>query len=46
MVKVFEKKSDKLITFGELVKQTSKIFVIHSSSKVFKKSTYYFKKDI
>lgn len=44
MVEVW--KNNKLITFGELLKEDSKTFIIHSSSIVYNKTKYQYKRKV
>jgi len=40
MVRVYNKKNDEEITFGELTKEDKTTFKVHSSSTAFKKKEY------
>ena len=44
MVRVYNKKTEKEETFGELIKNLKTYFKVHSSSKKYKKTEYYYKK--
>lgn len=43
MVKVYDKKTDTEVTFGELTKDLKTYFMVHSSSLKFKKKEYCYK---
>lgn len=46
MVRVYNKKTKKEVSFGELTKETKTLFKIHSSSIIFKKNTHTYKREI